>query len=730
MSQYFNSRSYVLFSFSFLLTLIMFSLNISFAAEEIPDIQTESVETDPVENDVIIQDSTELKKASQLINQYINREGEQILLDIIRNDRPDKDKALLLLGRLYKEEKAFDKAEDYLSKASEAYPLLSDYALKLLIDVYVATEKHEKVIETALLIMNNLLIQNAKKSAISSLLMLSRDREAIETLSEYVINYPSDWESKLTLATLLNIEGEMNKAVDIYKDIYLNAVPLSENALSELKVLEADTFTRDEILTRAENLFKQHSYRNAESQYMEVLKTAADQEEKDTLINSIGMCQFRTKRYKESAISFGSIDTAESMYWQARSYYRINDLTEFRKLKSAMDEKYPDDRHLARLLLMEADEYRRQGNVSKATVLYNTVIERFPNYAEDALWGLGWMNYTYGDYSISLSHFTQLALNDTSRNYYKYLFWEAKAREKIALECSKLQEKQGSNSNNVLCESDKNNMFYGLPSDESYYGYLIKLKSVQSLPEKIDIVKPETPEGETYQRIEALIFTGMKEEAANEIAAALKKADTKEVSLYLTYMAVSLGRYKEAIYHAEPRHEKEYLPYSYPLAFWDIIAEASAPGKVEAHLVAALIREESRFDPEAFSWAGAVGLMQLMPSTARRISGDAGIKINNGQDLYDPRKNIFLGTQYLTKLSDEFNHLPFAIMAYNAGENIVNKWIGKYYKDDITEFIENIPYNETRRYVKKVLKSYWQYRSINGLPVNGIQDPGDTRICC
>jgi soluble lytic murein transglycosylase len=63
-------------------------------------------------------------------------------------------------------------------------------------------------------------------------------------------------------------------------------------------------------------------------------------------------------------------------------------------------------------------------------------------------------------------------------------------------------------------------------------------------------------------------------------------------------------------------------------------------------------------------------------------------------------------------------------MSYNAGENIVNKWLEKYYKDDINEFIENVPYKETRRYVKKVLKSYWQYRSIYGLPISAIQSQG------
>ncbi len=679
-----------------------------------------AVLSEPVAGNEIVQDSEDIRKASEIINQYINREGEQILLDIIRNDRPGKDKALFLLGRLYKEEKAFDRAEQYLLEAYEAYPLLSDYALKLLLDVYVAAEKHEKIIETEPLIKNSLLIRYAKKAAISSLLVLSRDREAIDALSEYIKNFPDDWESKLTLATLHDIQGEINQSISLYKDIYLHAVPLSDKALGALKVLEADTFSREEILQRADSLFRQYAYRKAEDAYNELITTSVNEEEKGTLLHSIAMCQFRTKRYDESAKSFSLIDTPEAMYWQARSYYRTNSHDAFSKTKTALEEKYPDDKHVALLLLMEAEEFQRMGKSISAAENYKAVVNRYPKKAEKALWGLGWMKYVNGEYEPALNYFTELAAYEKSRDFYKYLFWEAKAREKISMECMKLSETPDSQDSSITCNDKQANPFFGLPSDESYYGYLIKLRTSYTSEDKIHLAKPDMPENETNKRIEALSSLGMKEEAANEAAAALQKAGTNEEILYLGFMAMSLGKYKDVIHHAEPKDEKEFLPYSYPLAYWDIIRTAAESGKVDAYLVAALIREESRFDPGVVSWAGAVGLMQLMPATAKRIT-EAGVHINNNQDLYDPGKNIFLGTHYLSSLINEFNDLPIAIMSYNAGKNRVNKWIEKYYKDDINEFIENVPYRETRRYVKKVLKSYWQYRSINGLPISAIQ---------
>ena len=711
------------FNFNFILSTVLLPLLIivlasgnGYTSEINPERQS-----DTITHDVVVQDSEDIKKATAIINQYINREGEQILLDIINNERPGKNKALFLLGRFYMEEKSFDKAGHYLQKAYEAYPLLSDYALKLLLDVYVATERHEKVIETAPLIKNRLLIKNAKKAAISSLLTLSMDREAIKALSEYIEDYPYDWEFKLTLAALLNIEGEINKSIKLYKDIYINAAPFSDNALNELKVLEADTFSREEILKRADNLFKQYSYRKAETEYNKVLKTAVNEEEKNNLLNSIAMCQFRTKRYEKSAETFSRIDTPEAMYWQARSYFRTNNHDAFSKTKAAMEEKYPDEEHISLLLLMEAEEFQRRGKSFSAATNYNDLIKKFPKQTEKAFWGLGWMNYVNGDYHTALNYFSKLTVYEKSKDFYKYLFWEAKSREKISLECKNQGEDQRSNDSSIQCDSEQINPFYGLPSDESYYGYLIKLRSSYAATDKINLVKPDMPENDTHKRIEALSSLGMKDAAANEVAAALKKARSKEDILYLGFMAMSLGKYKDIIYHAEPKDDKEFLPYSYPLAYWNIISKAAETGKIDAYLVAALIREESRFNPKVVSWAGAVGLMQLMPSTARRITREAGVTIDHNRDLFDPGKNILLGTHHLSGLINEFNNLPVAIMSYNAGKNIVNTWLEKYYKDDINEFIENVPYRETRRYVKKVLKSYWQYRAINGLSLTDIQ---------
>jgi soluble lytic murein transglycosylase len=659
-----------------------------------------------------------IEKAVRLVNNSSLREAESILLEIEKEELPGKEKAYLLLGMLYKSKGSYQTAADYLKKAADNYPLLSDYALKLLADVYIVLDQYDSVVETAKQINNSLLLKDAKKFEITALLALKKEEEAVDALSRYIKEYPEDWDYKFNLASLLKDRRDTDKAVSIFKDIFINAVPLSDEARNELKVLEADIFTKKETLERAGNLYTQHDYKKAEAAYKRVLNDA-DSQEKGRIIYKIAMCQFRQKKYDQSAISFGLLGSPKSMYWRARSYYRIDDRQGFERTKIEFEKKYPGSSYLALVLLMEADELRRQGKVRTADGIYKKVLARFPKKAEDALWGLGWMNYSSGDYQKALGYFSKLNSYVKSREYYKYLYWEARTKKRLSENCILREAVQGSSKSNDVCGKGKNNFYSRLPSDESYYGYLIKLNSLaHELADKVEISQPVRPEGEAYLRIEALSLLGMKDDAVVEIVDSLKRVKKREEFLYLGYMAVQLNEYKEVIAFAEPRREKEFLPYSYPLGYWDVVKEAAESERLDAHLVTALIREESRFDPMVVSWAGAIGLMQLIPSTAYRLKDDARVHLNDKSELQDPEKNILLGVHYLSQLVSEFEDVPLAIAAYNAGERVLRNWISRFNKNNIIEFIENIPYKETRRYVKKVLKSYWQYRVINGLTIN------------
>ena len=123
------------------------------------------------------------------------------------------------------------------------------------------------------------------------------------------------------------------------------------------------------------------------------------------------------------------------------------------------------------------------------------------------------------------------------------------------------------------------------------------------------------------------------------------------------------------------------------------------------------MREESRFDPEAISFVGAQGLMQLMPSTAREMSR-RGSPISSNR--LDPKTNILLGTRYLS-LVKRYTKAPWVIVApgYNAGQGALKKWLRKYPKIDLDLFVELIPYDEARQYTKRVNRSIQVYRTLN-----------------
>jgi soluble lytic murein transglycosylase len=151
-----------------------------------------------------------------------------------------------------------------------------------------------------------------------------------------------------------------------------------------------------------------------------------------------------------------------------------------------------------------------------------------------------------------------------------------------------------------------------------------------------------------------------------------------------------------------------------PVKYTELIDQYCQEYKLDRELVFALIREESFFRPDAVSPANANGLMQLLLETARQVAYSHRMKVFR-RDLFDPEINIRLGTEYLRNLLDKYNgKLPLALAAYNAGWERVDEWMNRFgtVKDD--EFIEMIPFTETRNYVKNILRNYFYYRFYYG----------------
>ena len=154
----------------------------------------------------------------------------------------------------------------------------------------------------------------------------------------------------------------------------------------------------------------------------------------------------------------------------------------------------------------------------------------------------------------------------------------------------------------------------------------------------------------------------------------------------------------------------------YPYAYWDIVEPVSQQYDIDPLLVLSVMREESTFDPGAKSRAGALGLMQLMPQTAFHLNRNLHLKITNTSHVWNIKNNIHIGAFYLSILVKKFGSYAYALAAYNAGEERVKKWIQKGNYKSIDEFIEDIPYSETRDYVKRVMTTLFEYKRVFGKP--------------
>ena len=138
---------------------------------------------------------------------------------------------------------------------------------------------------------------------------------------------------------------------------------------------------------------------------------------------------------------------------------------------------------------------------------------------------------------------------------------------------------------------------------------------------------------------------------------------------------------------------------------------------VPSLLTYAVMKTESRYDPGATSWAGARGLIQLMPGTAKTVAKSAGVELAE-DSLYDPATNLDLGMRYLAGLVGRYDGgdaaVVLAVPSYNAGAGAVDKWLAERGSWDLDLFVEAIPYDETRHYTQSVIGRWWAYRWLYG----------------
>ncbi len=602
-------------------------------------------------------------------------------------DIPNAELYNLSEGKKCLDRGEYDKAIALLSASYEKLPLLADYALFWRAEAYEKAGNYDAALADLSQFREKFsdtpLIKNVRKREVL-LALKSKTLTSFLLLKRYINDYPEDMDIKFQYAILLKDKDEIKEAKRVFKEVFLSNSSLSMSAYKELS--PADITTGD-LLKKGENLNKAYLFKESEKYFRQALSKKGNELRSD-ILKGLADSMFRQKRYKESAELYKKIN---NQYWYARSLLRSGDLKAFESELSSL-KKSPDSR-IGNVLISYGNRKRRAGDSEAAFKIFRHVSSQHVSLKEEALWSIGWTYYMMRDYSNAHKIFLQL---EESHPDSRYVYWKLKSWE------------LSGNSEPSKTAAKKN------INERDYYTMLNVLKSNRKIPQAPNTSLKILVASKPMQRVDMLRKIGFKKEAVQELIHLSKKNSDLSERIQISLQMKDLGNFKMSInLLSKAFYKSELHELFYPLAFWREIQEASSLYGIDPYLVISVMREESRFDEEARSIAGAMGLMQLMPQTASRLSKEMNSSANN-LNLYNPRVNIMLGSYYLRNLLREFKSLPAAIASYNAGEHVVREWLKSNDYKSADEFIEDIPYDETKNYVKKVIVSYLQYQRING----------------
>jgi soluble lytic murein transglycosylase len=624
------------------------------------------------------------------------------------------------------------KAEEALPLLTEAeakLPLVADYAALFQAEALLRQKKYpEATVKAASLSKAypaSLLVRRSEKLNADALYEAGDKAGALKAYQVFVEKYPSGTDSVEALfqtAVCREDTGDRNGSALTYRNIWLNnpTSPQSKKSQERLRQLEKSgiktaAYTPEELLRRASALAAHNEYASS----LQVLRSIPAEVQTAAVTARIdlraGMNQYRLRNWKlaEKSLARAADSTfpgirSEARFWLAKTLERQeqNDPAYARYMELAAEGKkqeFADD------ALMEAAGLRRsQGKYSEAARMFEQAVKAFPDskFVSRANWEIGWCRYLAGEYAVAAESFMVLLKDEAQRE--KGIYWLARALERTS--------------------APDADTWYRVLLDEYpagfYAAWYRSQRGVQDLREPLNQRNwmNELPLIAGYDKPRLLASLGMMEESRTEMAAARKKAgDKKSLFPGLARIYLEMQDYSSAIalflQNRPVKWDKASLPLwpaGYPLVYSDLVARDTAANGLSEGLIYALIRAESGFSPAIKSPAGAIGLMQLMPATAKATAREKGAF--DPLRLTVPEYNIKLGTRHFRDLMKDYNgEVIYSIAAYNAGAAAVDRWLKSSKGLKMDEFIESIPYQETRDYVKKVFASAATYRQLYGM---------------
>jgi len=647
--------------------------------------------------------------------------------------------AYLALGHAYLVDKHYSEATASLRQAKQAGDALDEYS-----DFLAAKAYHEANQEEAA----EALLKNFRQQYPDSIfddevpeleanvLLDLHDVKGARRVLDAAATDPAAGRSGYQLAVGLveQAQGQNAEAAKTFKALLITYPLTSDAAIARGKLTElgAETsLTSDELRGLADAYYKAGRYELAAEQYRSLSKKSSlDERTRAGFAVASAACDLKLKRLTvsqaEALADTPDENGARRLYLLMELARNRSDLDEQTQIVARMQKDFPQSEWLAEALFSSGNMYMLRKDYPRAVDYYAYLAAHFPGYknSSPAHWRAAWLTYRQGLYSDAAQMFTEQIRNypgtpeavsavywrgrlyetqehnlaQAAANYrtivrlYQHFFYAQMARQRLAAlgstEPAPAPELDGMQS------PEMPNLADSFPEDSPHLAKA-KLLANAGLNDYIPREISADPDSSTWSALaEAQIYASFGEayRAMRALKRALPNAATAPIS------AIPLP----------------YWRILFPEPYWTTIKAESAKNNLDPYLVASLIRQESEFNPSAISYADAWGLMQLLPSVGKRLARQEGLTNYQTFQLLNPEINIRLGTRYLRETLDKFGGVTeYALAAYNAGDSRVVDWQAAGPYGGMDEFVESIPFSQTREYVQAIVRNIEIYRAID-----------------
>ncbi len=651
--------------------------------------------------------------------------------------------AWLVIGYARTLDHDYGKAIDPFNRAKAGASELGDYVAYYLGDAYLKTAHNAEALSTLADFSKNfpdsLLIRDAHLIYANALLEEGRAQEAAALLEKDRAPLRSDIE--LVVGRAYEAAGENQKAASAFRNLYFN-LPTSfeaDIAGTELHKLGISG-SIPERRTRADLLFKAKHYSDAAHDYRELAGEVSPAERPEVQLALAGALEKsdRSRDARQILTSMGAQTgdaEAERLYLLSETERSTSDEEAVQRTLNELRQFGPSSPWLEQALLSAGNMYLLKRDYDRAIDYFRELQERFPNGARSsyAHWKAAWLAFRQGRTDQARQGFeNQIALYPDSAEIPNALYWRARLAEEEgdpAMARAFYQKLSDRFRNYYYAELGRQRLqaLPRPPNDDVPHYALLDRVSALSTAGKITAADP--PEDNLrVERARLLSNGGLADAAVRELQAAASQEGGTWAPPEMARVYQDGGRYDrgiEIMKRATPNYfavdipdlPRPYWEALFPKAYWTDLRKYSELNGLDPYLVASLIRQESEFNALALSRANAVGLMQLLPKTGKTVAKQVKLKGYSAPQLYTPAVNLELGTRYFKEMVDKYNgQFEYALAAYNAGTDRVGDWLGQGHYRDAQEFVESIPFTETREYVQAILRNANVYRQLYGTP--------------